>query len=53
MRAVLRNAAREDAIARVRDSPEDFNVWVRGQQQPANEDAKEAAEDASSRELLA
>src|SRR6266536_1271151 len=25
------------------DSPEDFNVWVRGQQQPANEDAKEAA----------
>src|SRR5438094_3183011 len=24
------------------DSPEDFNVWVRAQQQPANEDAKEA-----------
>src|SRR6266699_863595 len=24
------------------DSPEDFKVWVRGQQQPANEDAKEA-----------
>jgi cytochrome c oxidase subunit II len=25
------------------DSPEDFKAWVRGQQQPANEDAKEAA----------
>src|SRR5258706_208338 len=25
------------------DSPEDFKVWVRGQQQPANEDEKEAA----------
>jgi cytochrome c oxidase subunit II len=25
------------------DSPEDFEVWVRAQQQPANEDAKEAA----------
>jgi cytochrome c oxidase subunit 2 len=25
------------------DSPEDFNVWVRGQQQPAKEDEKEAA----------
>jgi cytochrome c oxidase subunit 2 len=25
------------------DSPEDFKVWVRGQQQPANEDGKEAA----------
>src|ERR1700741_3854055 len=25
------------------DSPEDFNVWVHGQQQPANEDEKEAA----------
>jgi cytochrome c oxidase subunit II len=25
------------------DSPEDFNVWVRAQQQPANEDAKEDA----------
>jgi cytochrome c oxidase subunit 2 len=25
------------------DSPEDFKVWVRGQRQPANEDAKEAA----------
>ncbi len=24
------------------DSPEDFNAWVRAQQQPANEDAKEA-----------
>jgi cytochrome c oxidase subunit II len=25
------------------DRPEDFKVWVRGQQQPANEDEKEAA----------
>jgi cytochrome c oxidase subunit 2 len=25
------------------DSPEDFKVWVRGQQQPADEDEKEAA----------
>jgi cytochrome c oxidase subunit 2 len=25
------------------DSPEDFKVWARGQQQPAKEDAKEAA----------
>jgi len=25
------------------DSPEDFKVWIRGQQQPANEDEKEAA----------
>jgi cytochrome c oxidase subunit 2 len=25
------------------DSPEDFKLWVRAQQQPANEDAKEAA----------
>jgi len=25
------------------DSPEDFKVWVRGQQQPASEDEKEAA----------
>jgi cytochrome c oxidase subunit 2 len=25
------------------DSPEDFKVWARGQQQPANEDEKEAA----------
>jgi cytochrome c oxidase subunit 2 len=25
------------------DSPEDFNAWVRGQQLPANDDAKEAA----------
>jgi cytochrome c oxidase subunit II len=25
------------------DSPEDFNAWVRGQQQPANYDEKEAA----------
>lgn len=25
------------------DSPDDFNAWVRGQQQPANEDEKEAA----------
>ncbi len=25
------------------DSPEDFNTWVRGQQQPANQDGKEAA----------
>src|SRR5690242_16183455 len=25
------------------DSPEDFNAWVRGQQQPANQDEKEAA----------
>src|ERR1700731_25751 len=25
------------------DSPEDFKVWVRAQQQPANEDAKEVA----------
>src|SRR6266849_3305070 len=25
------------------DSPEDFKVWVHGQQQPANEDEKEAA----------
>src|ERR1700688_3450494 len=25
------------------DSPEDFKVWVRGQQQPANQDEKEAA----------
>src|SRR5690349_13648059 len=25
------------------DSPEDFNAWVRGQQQPANTDGKEAA----------
>ena len=25
------------------DSPEDFKLWVRGQQQPANEDEKEAA----------
>src|SRR5258707_2470354 len=24
------------------DSPEDFKLWVRAQQQPANEDAKEA-----------
>ncbi len=25
------------------DSPEDFNAWVRGQQQPANQDGKETA----------
>ena len=25
------------------DSPEDFNAWVRGQQQPANQDGREAA----------
>jgi len=43
MRAVLRDPAREDAFARIRDSTEDFSAWVRGQQQPAVYDEKEAA----------
>ena len=38
VRAVLRDAARQDAPARVVDSAEDFDAWVRAQQLSAAQD---------------
>jgi cytochrome c oxidase subunit 2 len=43
VRAVLRDAAREDAAPRRRGQPEDFDAWGAAQQQPAVRDEQVAA----------